>query len=141
MIWLNRFYGRLALTLFALLTAVGLGMLAVTHHFNARYQQEATQKLNHDLAQHIVSETTLMRDGKVDKQALKEIFHMMMVINPSIELYLLGLDGKLMGYSAPPSSLRRMVVDMVPIREFLSEGSSPIVLGENPRDVQGRNIF
>ena len=141
MIWLNRFYGRLALTLFALLTAVGLGMLAVTHHFNARYQQEATQKLNHDLAQHIVSETTLMRDGKVDKQALKEIFHMMMVINPSIELYVLGLDGKLMGYSAPPGSLRRMVVDMVPIREFLSEGSNPIVLGENPRDVQGRNIF
>lgn len=141
MILLNRFYGRLALTLFVLLTAVGLGMLAVTHHFNSRYQQEATQKLNRDLAKHIVSETMLIREGKVDKQALKEIFHMMMVINPSIELYVLGVDGKLLGYSAPPEKLQSMSIDMAPIREFLSEASGPIVLGDNPRNTQGRKIF
>ena len=141
MILLNRFYGRLALALFVLLTAVGLGMLAVTHHFNARYQQEVTQKLNHDLARHIVSETMLMRDGRVDKKALKEIFHMMLVINPGIELYLLGLDGTLLGYSAPPAKLQKMAVDMAPIREFISEGSRPVVLGENPRDATGRVIF
>lgn len=141
MMLLNHLYGRLALSLFVLLTAVGLGMLAVTHHFNSRYQLEVSQKLNRDLAQHIVSETMLMQDGKVDKRALKEIFHMMVVINPSIELYVLGMDGKLLGYSAPPGKLQSMAVGMAPIRAFLSHGSGPIILGDNPRDTAARKIF
>lgn len=134
-------YGRLALTLFALLTVVALAMLAVTHFYSGRYQQEAAQKLNRDLAAHIMSEQRLLRDGQIDRPALEDVFHMVMVINPSIEVYLLGPEGKLLAFSDPYGKVTRTAVDMAPIHEFLSGRDTRIILGDDPRDAAGRKIF
>lgn len=134
-------YGRLALTLFILLAIVALVMLAVTHYFSGRYQQEAVQKLNRDLAAHILSEQRLMRDGQADRAALEEIFHMVMVINPGIELYLLDTQGRLLAFSDPYGRVRRNAVDVVPIRAYLADPTGRLILGDDPRDTTTRKIF
>ena len=134
-------YGRLALSLFVLLAVFALGMVAATHVASVRYQQEATQQLNRDLAQHIVSERLLIQGGRVDQAAWEEVFHMLMVINPSIELYLVAGDGKVLAYSAPPGTIKRTRVDLAPIRTFLSNPAYGLVLGDDPRDAAGRKIF
>ena len=53
------------------------------------YQQEVNQRLNRQLAEQIVAEKLLMQENRVNQEALADIFHMLMVINPSIEVYLL----------------------------------------------------
>ena len=138
---LNSFYGRLALTLFFLLTAVGLGMVAVSHRYRALYQEEATQRVNLDLARHIVSETLFIRDGQVNEPALESIFHALMVVNPNIELYLLDPKGKIIAYSAPPGRVKRNKIAIQPICEFLSAKPSLPILGDDPRDPSGHKIF
>ena len=134
-------YGRLALTLAVLFTAVALSMVAVTHHFSSLYQQEVTQKLSADLAGHIVLEKRLMQGGQVDGQALQETFHMLMVINPNIELYIVDPKGKVLAYSAPPGRVKRAQIELGPIRDFLSGHFSFPILGDDPRDPAGRKIF
>jgi signal transduction histidine kinase len=120
---------------------VALAMLAVTHHFSSRYQQEAAQRLNRDLAAHVLSEQHLLQAGRVDVAALEKVFHMVMAINPSIEVYLLDARGRLLAFSDPEGKVRRASVDMRPIRDFLSDRSGRLILGDDPRDPAGRKIF
>jgi two-component system OmpR family sensor kinase len=134
-------YGRLAATLFILLTGVGLAMVAITHHFSELYQEEAAQRLNGDLARHIVAERLLIRNGRGDEGALKEIFDQLMIINPSIELYLIDPQGRLLAYSAPPGRIKRTRIDMAPVRDFLSGRPRLPILGDDPRDAASRKIF
>ena len=77
-------YSKLSLTLFVLVVAVGLLLLQLIRYSSEMYQQEVAQKLNSKLAEHIVAEEPLFKDKEVNKKALKNIFHMMIVINPSI---------------------------------------------------------
>jgi hypothetical protein len=97
------------------------------------------QKLNRILAQHLVSEKILMKDGQVDEEALKNIFHMLMVVNPAIEVYLLDPNGNILAFSAPPGKVKRQSVSLDPVKRLLS-GSSSLILADDPRDLT-RKIF
>ena len=55
-------YSRLALTLFVLLCVVGVILILVTGYSSSRYQQEVAQKLNSELAAHIVAEAPLIQN-------------------------------------------------------------------------------
>ena len=63
-------YSRLSLTLFALLCAVGVILMLVIGHTTTLYQQEVSQKLNAELAAHIVGEQPLIQGETVNRQAL-----------------------------------------------------------------------
>jgi two-component system OmpR family sensor kinase len=134
-------YSKLALALAVLCTLVGLFFAFLIGVTTANYQQEITQRLNRDLAQHIIAERLLLKDGRVDQEALENIFHMMMVINPKIELYLLDPGGRILSFSAPPGKVVRRSVDLEPLRRFLSGNTSLPLAGDDPRDVQRRKVF
>ena len=68
------------------------------------YFQEASQKLNAEVAPHIAGENKCFINGEVNEEILKEVFHSVMVINPSIEVYLLDTGGKILTYFAPDKS-------------------------------------
>lgn len=133
-------YTRLAVGLVLLLTAVGLvyGLLsssAARIHF-----QQVNQRLNHDLARNLVADRNLVAEGRLDKAALKDTFHQYMVINPSIEIYLLDTDGGILAYSADPGKVKRRHVSMGPIRAFLDGGEYPL-LGDDPRSHDRQKAF
>ena len=76
---LKTLYSRLALTLFFLLCAVGILLSLLLRESSNMYQQEVMQKLNSELAGHIVSEQLLVRDGEVDRAVMEGLFHQLMV--------------------------------------------------------------
>jgi hypothetical protein len=63
-----------------------------------------------------------------------------MVVNPSVEVYLLDQNGHIEGDDAPAGHLKRMQVDVRPVREFIAGDPLPI-LGDDPRSVDGRKVF
>jgi two-component system OmpR family sensor kinase len=134
-------YGRLAVLLLLLFVLVGSAYALLTVFTTRRYIQEVNQQLNRGLAEHLVSEKVLIRDGHVDQAALADIFHMLMVVNPSIELYLLGPQGDVLAFSAPPGTVVRRRVSLGPIRRFLSGPGVLPVLGDDPRSRTGRKVF
>ncbi|MEK7748338.1 MAG: ATP-binding protein [Nitrospirota bacterium] len=140
---LKTLYSRLATTLFGLLCIVGVLYVLLTLFTTQTYLQEVSQKLNLTLAEHLASEKILIQEGQVNQEATKEIFHMLMVINPSIEIYLLDPQGKILTYSAPPGKVKRDAVSLSPVFSFLDKLSPPSfpLLGDDPKALDHQKIF
>lgn len=134
-------YSKLSAVLLALFVVIGVLAIALISSSTRLYQQEVNQKLNRQLAEHIVAEKTLIRDKLVNQGALEEVFHMMMVINPVIELYLLDPTGKVLAYSAEPGKVKRSVVDLAPIQTILSGAPKLPLFGDDPRNFDRKKVF
>lgn len=134
-------YSKIAAGLAVLFLIVGLIFIGITVFSTDMYQQEVNQKLNTNLARQIVKERLLMKDGKVDQGALKEIFHMLMVINPGIEIYLLDTHGKILTYSAPKGSVKRESVDLNPIHQYLNQKLTRPFQGDDPKNATRKKVF
>ena len=134
-------YARLALVLAGLFLAVVCLFVVLVGFSAGMYRQELDQRLGRDLAENILAEHRVYREGGVDQAALEALFHTFMVVNPRIEVYLVAPDGEIQAFSAPPGVVKMKQVDMVPLKAFLSgEGMYPI-LGDDPRRPGRRNIF
>ena len=138
---LRTLYSRLALTLFLLLCLVGIILIQIIGHSSTRYQQEVTQKLNRHLAHHIIEEYPLIQDRTINRPALDSLFHQLMVINPSIELYLLDETGRILGFSAPEGKVQRTRVTLEPVHRFLAGTGRFPLTGDDPRDPAGHKVF
>ena len=105
------------------------------------YFQEATQKLDAQVAEHIAGETNYFVDGKINEKVLKELFHNVMVINPSIEVYLLDTHGKILTYFAPNKVIHLKEVELKPIKEFIADKGKSFRMGQDPKKISGEKVF
>jgi len=137
---LRTLYAKLSLILVLLLLVVGMIYAFLSLSSVRYYQQEVEQKLNLDLAKNLVMDRNLVESGRINQAALKETFSVYMTINPSIEIYLLDLDGKILSYSADPGKVKRNSVSLRPIRSFLSGERLPL-LGDDPRSHEQSKVF
>ncbi len=134
-------YARLALTLTLALSLVGLIyaiFMLTTVQKNTQYTE---QTLNRDLAKALVAERNLVQENALNKQALKDMFMAYMNVNPSIEIYLLDLDGKILSYSADPGQVHRTHVSLKPIQTFLKGDAMFPLLGDDPRAENREKVF
>ncbi len=137
----NTLYGKLAALLFGLFCVIGSVAIVLTLYATQSYFQEVSQKLNRTLAERMVSEKVLMQEGRVNDEVLKEVFHQLMVINPSIELYLLDPQGTILTFSAPPEKVKRQRISLNPLTRFLSGADDFPILGDDPRDLTRQKVF
>lgn len=133
-------FAKLALALTLLLIGIGLLYALLSASMAHHYQQVFLQNLNRELAQNLIADRQLVKNGVLNEPALKETFHHYMVVNPSIEIYLLDLNGRLLSYSADPGKVKRNHIDVQPIREFLAGHTFPL-LGDDPRSHDRRKVF
>lgn len=134
-------YAKLALGLTVLLIAIGLLYGFISNMATERYLQQLNQQLNRNLAQNLVADRNLVEQGRLNEAALKETFQLYMEINPSIEIYLLDLKGKIISYSADPKKLKRKKVSLAPIRAFLNMEQPYPLLGDDPRSHDRQKAF
>lgn len=134
-------YSKLAVGLAGLFFVVGLSFVGVTIFSTEMYQREVNQKLNSKLAEQIVAERLLMKENRVNQEALEEVFHMLMVINPGIEIYLLDSEGRILAYSAPKGKVKRKRVDLRPVKRWLDGDMTIPLLGDDPRNPDNKKVF
>lgn len=134
-------YWGLAAVLLGLFLLVGITFVIVSEYSTGMYQQEAIQKLNRTLASHIISEKIIMRENRINEPALKEVFDMLMVINPGIEVYLLDPYGWILAFSAEPGKVKMKKVDLKPIKTFLEPRAMLPVIGDDPRNPGSGKVF
>ncbi|MHB1286972.1 MAG: sensor histidine kinase [Leptospirales bacterium] len=139
--FIRTIYGKLILVLAGLFVIIGLLTILLTFFSTRLYVDEVNQKLNLDLASHLVSDEPLLTKGQINSAALKNMFHMLMVINPSIEIYLLDPTGKILAYSATPGKVKRNHVSLSPLKTFLRGGSRLPILGDDPRGFNRNKVF
>jgi signal transduction histidine kinase len=134
-------YTKLAIVLLVLFCLLGVTILIVTQFASDMYQQEVVQKLNRDLAKQIVAQKILLENNRISEEGLKDVFNMLMVVNPSIEIYLLDPTGKILAFSAPPGKVKLDRVDLVPIKKWFADDIVYPLTGDDPRNPAGKKVF
>ena len=134
-------YAKLSVALVAIVLAIA-ALYAVLTLFATRHHLQVTeQRLNHDLARDLVADRNLVEEGRINEAALREMFHEYMTINPSIEIYLIDLKGRILSFSADPGVVKRKRVSLGPIRAFLAGDDAYPLLGDDPRSHDGQKAF
>ena len=138
---MNSLSARLSAALLLIILLMG-GAFFVFDRLNTRlFYEELTQRLNAPIAMYVTGQRLLLRDGQPDLASLKELAEHAMVINPSLEIYLLDESGFIVGHALPADSVRRARVDLAPLRAFIAEGARLPIRGDDPRNPDDRKIF
>jgi signal transduction histidine kinase len=134
-------FAKLTLTLLLLFILLSILTVSVTFFATDLYQQEVMQKLNGEVAKHIVKEIDVLKNDQANHPALRKLFHSLMVLNPSLEIYLIDHTGNILAFSAPPWKVVRLSVDVEPISRYLSGQTLIPVRGDDPRDHSRSKVF
>ncbi len=114
---------------------VGIDMTARAYH------QEANQRLHLELAQWLVKQYRFERDGQIDSSRIERVFDDAMRINPTIEVYLIDPDGRILAFSAPPGRVKLTHIDMAPVHRLLKSYEKLPILGTDPRNPSALQVF
>ncbi|WP_372931976.1 sensor histidine kinase [Mariniphaga sediminis] len=135
----SKIFNRLYLQVSAIFLLVLILFTAITLYISVqsatRYNIEVNQRLNRELAPNMVDVIQpLMKNGVISEEAIADIMHSMMVINPIVEVYLLNPQGKILKYVAPDKVVKLEEVNLAPIKEFLNDPEHSIIYGDDPRN-------
>jgi len=131
-----------------LVVMMGVSYIGITNYFANKHNQETTQRLNADVANHVIAEkfqnaSPFLEDGSVNKPLFGDLMHDMMAVNRSIEVYLLNETGEIL-YSVvldPSDKDATKSVSLGPIKSFLADKGEKFVLGDDPRAPGEQKIF
>ena len=127
--------------LLGLFLILGIVFVGLTGFFAKEYLQETNQMLYGGIAKKMIKEVTPLVDGRVDTIAVQKIINSKMIINPSIEIYLLDTEGKIITYVAPESKIKTESVDLNPVKTFVNTKKFTFIKGDDPRFPGNQNVF
>lgn len=126
--------------LLVLLVVSGVYMMIVAETAK-NYLQESSQNLNRGVAHRIAKENYLFKDSVGVDAKRDELFHDVMVLNPSLEVYVVDTLGAIWDYNAPDSIILLKKIDLVPVRSFLADTTESYFAGDNPRHPKIKSPF
>jgi signal transduction histidine kinase len=139
---MNRLYWQVSLIFLAVLAVFAAFAIYISVRAASHYSEEVNQRLNRNLASNMLDVIgPLIDKDSINRDALADIMHSMMVINPSVEVYLLNPEGKILSYVAPDKVVKLERVGLDPIRSFLFEDPEDVIYGEDPRNPGELKIF
>lgn len=135
------FYQRLSVSLVAgFLIILSLFMVASTE-VNDTMKNESSQRLHVDLAKHLVHDNPILKTGVYDYDALKNLFHTLMVLGPSFEFYFIDPQGFIKTYSKDIGEVALEKIDLAPVKEFINGTTAMPIVGDDPKSLDKQKIF
>ena len=138
---INKLYWKISAILLGLLVILGVGYILITSYTSGKYFQEVNQRLYGEVAEHLVKETQPLVNGLPDTLATHDIMHSMMVINPSVEVYLLDTVGRIIDYVVPYKKVKREEVNLQPVKDFIAGNYQSYILGDDPKNLDQEKVF
>lgn len=140
-----RFFSRLFWQVSAIFLSVLIVFAAIALYISVQaarnYSEEVNQKLNRELASNMLDVITPMVKDSINEEALADIMHSMMVINPTVEVYLLDKEGTILSYVVPEKDVKLKKVSLQPIQKFLNDHNESVIFGNDPRNPGESKIF
>ena len=106
------------MTLLGLMALLGVVYVLITAYTADNYFKEVNQQLYGDVAKHIIKQSKLEM-AKPRDTAMADIMHSMMVVNPSIEVYILDTEGTIIDYVVPNQTVVLEKVNLKPVKKFI----------------------
>ncbi len=86
---MSTLFARLSAALLVIILLVGGGFYFIELLSTRMYYEELTQRLNSSIAMYVTGERDLIENGEVKTDALELLAQQAMIINPTVEVYLL----------------------------------------------------
>jgi len=115
---------RLSLVFLVTLLVLGVFSLWIAERSARSYFLEFTQRLNAPIAMYMAENADLIVDGKLNQQSLSSLAEHVMMINPSVEVYVLDLEGRVMAQASSANLIAQPRVSMQPIMEAIQLNSA-----------------
>jgi len=137
----NTLFAKLSIALLVIVVLIGASFFFVVQFSTRLYYEEITQRLNASIAMYVTGERQLIEGGIVNSESLSLLAQQAMIINPSVEIYLLDTEGMILGHALPPQTVLTDRVDLAPVRALMSGEFDMPLRGTDPRNIDGRKIF
>ena len=139
---------KLWLVFFLVIVLMGASYVLITGFFANRYNQATAQRVNAQVAQHLIEEkfkeaSPFLEDGSPNKALFADLMHDMMAVNRSIEVYLLSEAGEIL-YSVVldhSDNAPATFVSLDPVNSFIDSNGEDFILGDDPRNPGEKKIF
>ncbi|MFZ6012895.1 MAG: ATP-binding protein [Bacteroidota bacterium] len=134
-------FWKISALFFLILILLGVSYTIITISMAKRYSDETNQKLNSNVASHMLLEVNPFVNGKVNEESLGKIMHSMMAVNPSLEVYLLDPQGRILSYVVLDKKVKLKYVSIEPIQKFINDRGRSLIYGDDPRNPGKSKIF
>ena len=138
---MNTLFAKLSTALLVIVVLMGTAFFIVDRINTRAYYEELTQSLNAPIAMYVTGQRELIRDGQPDLESLRDLAAHAMVINPTAEIYLLDVDGNILGHAMPEETVLRQRVDLAPLKALIDGTARMPVRGDDPRSGSTRKVF
>ena len=134
-------FAKLSLALLGIVVLTGSAFFLLERYSTQNYYEEITQRLNAPIAMYVTGERQLMENGVVNDDALSLLAQQAMVINPTVEIYLLDKQGKILGHAMPPDSIQTEQVNLGPVLTLIDGNAQMPLRGTDPRNLNREKVF
>lgn len=134
-------FAKLSVALLAIVVLTGSAFFLVERYSTQNYYEEITQRLNSSIAMYVTGERQLIENDVVNDDALSLLAQQAMVINPTVEIYLLDRQGKILGHALPPESIETDHVNLGPVQTLIGGGAQMPLRGTDPRNREREKVF
>lgn len=134
-------FSKLSLALLVIVMLIGSGFFVVAQVSTRLYYEEITQRLNAPIAMYVTGEQQLIENGVANEEALSLLARHAMIINPTVEIYLLDTEGVILAHAMPPESLLTDRVDLDAVRNLIADAVEMPTRGTDPRNIDREKVF
>jgi signal transduction histidine kinase len=134
-------YWKISFIFLVLLSLLSFAYVFITVVSARKYFETSYQRLNRDVAAHIAQFSSPFIGDSISEEEAQKVFFNAMVMNPSIEVYLLNPQGKVILFHALQEEIQLEAVSLEPVQAFIRAEGKAYILGDDPRNKDVQKIF
>lgn len=134
-------YQKLAVSLVVIFCFICALVYSWSKQLELTSKHHGEQNLHLALAEHLVQDNPLIKEGVYDYAALENLFHTLMLLGPAFEFYFVDENGKILTYSAEPGKVKRTHINLAPLKKLVNNPAAAPIYGDDPRNKAQQKIF
>ncbi len=138
---MNTLFAKLSLALLIIVGGMGTAFFFIDRINTQTYYDELSQSLNAPIAMYVTDQRQLITDGVADLESLRDLAGHAMVINPTAEIYLLDVDGNILGHNLPAETVLTSSIDLDPVLTLVDGQTRFPLYGDDPRNSSTQKVF
>jgi signal transduction histidine kinase len=138
---MNTLFAKLSLALLVIVGGMGTAFFFIDRVNTQTYYDELSQSLNAPIAMYVTDQRQLITDGVADLESLRDLAGHAMVINPTAEIYLLDVDGNILGHNLPAETVLTSSIDLDPVLTLVDGQARFPLYGDDPRNSSTQKVF
>lgn len=138
---MNTLFAKLSIALLLIVGGMGTAFFFIDRVNTQTYYDELSQNLNAPIAMYVTDQRQLIAGGVADLESLRDLAGHAMVINPTAEIYLLDVDGNILGHNLPAETVLTTRIDLEPVLTLVDGGARFPLYGDDPRNSEKQKVF